>query len=358
MEWNGWDSFVEVKFTGQSDATRVPAEWIVQRTLKAYRCAPEACLDDWTCREGHYGRVCGLCSESYVMSTDGCTKCSLNSVSLHAFMALFSITLVLIWYLTSWRPLLQWFRVQENQFGAFMIMLVAKLTGVLSYLLSVLTMRAKSKDEIKKMLKNTFRLNFQINYMVGYIKTVVTFYQVTASFLENFGIEWPDLIERVLIFMNFFTFDLFNFPSIACIFKDFSYTTKHQIFTLVPIGVVFLLMVPALLVKTQSRWKRVPFKASVVDDVVGSFFFWMLSFLFFIYPSVSSTVLNTFNCLDLGHHGSWLKADMRVECPSHTKDFGYEFTSSQDYLDRTVLCYNMHDISRFHICLYAGTCGL
>ena len=286
---------------------------------------------DFSARRSSQNTPNRLCSESYAMSTSGCTECSVNSVSFNALLALLCITLVLIWYLTSWRPLLQLFQVQEIQLGAFLIKLMGKLTGFLSYLLSVLTMRAKSEDEIKKMLKNSFRLNFRINFTVGYVKTVVTFYQVTATFLKNFDIEWPDLIERMLIFMNFFSFDLFNFPSIACTFKDFSYTKKHQIFTLSPIVIVFLLMVPSLLVKTQSRWKSVPFKDSVVEDVVRSFFFWMLSFLFFIYPSVSSTVLNKFNCLDLGHYGSWLKSDMRVECPSHTKDFGYEFAFSQDY---------------------------
>jgi len=45
------------RFNGHSDVTEVPAQWVVQRSLKAYTCANDACLPDWTCREGHYGRV-------------------------------------------------------------------------------------------------------------------------------------------------------------------------------------------------------------------------------------------------------------------------------------------------------------
>ena len=59
----------------------------------------------------------------------------------------------------------------------------------------------------------------------------------------------------------------------------------------------------------------------------SAFFFTMLSFLFLIYPSVSSTVLNTFNCIDLEGFGQYLKVDMRVECPRKTFDARFAWST-------------------------------
>ena len=55
----------------------------------------------------------------------------------------------------------------------------------------------------------------------------------------------------------------------------------------------------------------------------------MLTFLFLIYPSVSSTVLNTFNSIvsiDLGEYGSYLKVDLRVLCPRDTLKTGFTWS--------------------------------
>ena len=115
--------------------------------------------------------------------------------------------------------------------------------------------------------------------------------------------------------MNFFSLDLFNFPSVACVMRGLSYTGKHQIFTLVPILIVMLLAVPSAAMAILTRMGRLRPEPQVVQDTISSFFFFTLSFLFLIYPTVSATVLNTFNCANLEEHGRWLKVDMRERCP-------------------------------------------
>ena len=116
--------------------------------------------------------------------------------------------------------------------------------------------------------------------------------------------------------MSFFSFDLFNFPGIACVMRGLSYMEKHQIFTLVPTGVVVLLAVPSATMAILIRMGKLQPEPQVVQDTIASFFFFTLSFLFLIYPTVSATVLNTFNCADLEDHGRWLKVDMREPCPA------------------------------------------
>jgi hypothetical protein len=65
----------------------------------------------------------------------------------------------------------------------------------------------------------------------------------------------------------------------------------------------------------------------VVESTISAFLFSMLSFLFLIYPVVSSTVLQTFNCIDLEGYGNYLKVDMRVECPKDTQDAGFAWST-------------------------------
>ena len=48
LVFNGWDRDAVIKFAGKDKDSSVPADFIMHRTLKAYRCAAGACLSDWT----------------------------------------------------------------------------------------------------------------------------------------------------------------------------------------------------------------------------------------------------------------------------------------------------------------------
>ena len=78
IEFEEGKQFASVKFLGQDQPVIIASAWIQQRALRAHQCAPEACLADWTCRPGHFGRLCGLCIDSYVMSTEGCVPCAVS----------------------------------------------------------------------------------------------------------------------------------------------------------------------------------------------------------------------------------------------------------------------------------------
>ena len=128
--------------------------------------------------------------------------------------------------------------------------------------------------------------------------------------------------------------DIFNLPGAACTFKDFSYLKKLQIFTTVPLCIIAVLAVPSLLVRAFSnpRVKAILLRnlapeKEVAESTISAFYFSMLSFLFLIYPVVSSTFLQTFNCIDLEGYGNYLKVDMRVECPKDTQDAGFAWST-------------------------------
>ena len=72
--------------------------------IEAVRCAQGACLDNWGCREGHRGRLCGLCKplspngNPYAMGPNGCVECKESNKAVAWIIAIFCIALALILY--------------------------------------------------------------------------------------------------------------------------------------------------------------------------------------------------------------------------------------------------------------------
>jgi len=61
--------------------------------------------------------------------------------------------------------------------------------------------------------------------------------------------------------------------SVSCIFKDFSYMAKHQIFTIAPIFVILLLVVPSALATFLSKWNIRAVEPRVIEELISAFFF-------------------------------------------------------------------------------------
>ena len=66
---------------------------------------------------GHFGRLCALCNDSYVLSTEGCIPCE-NGISETSAVIVTCIVLgIVVWYVIVWRPWLQIFEDQEVWIG-------------------------------------------------------------------------------------------------------------------------------------------------------------------------------------------------------------------------------------------------
>ena len=229
IEFEEGKQFASVKFLGQDQPVIIPSAWIQQRALRAHQCAPEACLADWTCRPGHFGRLCGLCIDSYVMSTEGCVPCAVSQDDIWKVTTGCVVISLLLWYVTSWRHWLRCTDAQEVWIARRFQALSNFSIGMLVFLLNKIKTRAGREQAIRTRIKRLMK----VDEGVGYAKLVIGYYQVTAGFLSNFGIDWPDMMETVLSAMNFLTFDILNLPSVACILKHHSYETKLQISTMV-----------------------------------------------------------------------------------------------------------------------------
>ena len=301
LDWQGWGSSAVIRFVDQRHSTVIPTEWVSHRTLKAFRCPWGFCLANFTCRDGHFGRLCGLCEDNYVMTGKGCSLCDLDARGVAITNGLLVFVFTCLYYWLLWTP---WIKIGADQ-GRWVVESIAKsLNKVLTLSSYVLSMIYKRKNRLEQVKFSRFQ------YVLGYIKTVVSFAQVSSSFLGNFEIPWPHMVQDVLGFMNYFTLDLLNLPSIACIFRHYNYLAKIMIFTLAPLCIVVALAVPTLLAQFLSRNNIAAVDQNTINDLKGAFFFSLLSLMFLIYNAVSTTVLNTFNCVDIGINGNWLKVDI------------------------------------------------
>jgi hypothetical protein len=237
-------------------------------------------LPDWMCSPGHFGRLCGLCNESHVMSAEGCTPCDVSQDDLWKVSTVCVVASLLLWYVTSWRPWLRctdpveiWIARQYQAVANFRI-------RMLVLILNKMERREGREQAIRGRIKILLRLDEEVRQR-GMLSCI----------------DWPDMMAVVLSAISVLSFDFFSLPGVACIFKHMKYEEKLQICTTVPFVVILMLATPIFLIKMRL-----------------------------IYPSVSSTVLNTFNSIDLGEYGSYLKVDLCVVCPRDTLKTGFTWS--------------------------------
>jgi hypothetical protein len=181
------------------------------RSLKAFRCAPGACLSDWTCKKGHYGRICGLCNSTrvdgkfFAMGAGGCAECKETSKpNLIAMIFICVLSGFVLWYVTVWR---WWFRIEK--FEDAVLGGAKRLLEALRSAATYLIHRGKAKVPLRNKFENVD--------VTGYFKVLVSFYQVTSRFLPNYDIAWPEIIKKMLQRLTFFSLDFFSLPGTECL---------------------------------------------------------------------------------------------------------------------------------------------
>ena len=276
--------------------------------LALYPCPPGACLAGGTCAEGREGPVCGRCKAGYAMASGSCTACPTSkgaedTEKSFAF-GIGAVMYVLLLYVFSLRPIF----VEDN--------FQDKLKKILARAISR-EMNNDGSDENESnnsdMVENTANGAGEdlAAYLTGYIKVLIGFLQIMSTFTVNYQIAWPDVFEDLMLKMSFFRFDLLSLPATNCISADLTYTTKLLTYTIAPLIVLASFGIAPTI--TARFYKR----DSVEKDlkVKAQAFYNVLFFLFFVYPTVSLTVLNTFNCQAIGSDGAFIKVDYREPCP-------------------------------------------
>jgi N-acetylneuraminic acid mutarotase len=273
--------------------------------IKAVRCAQGACLDNWGCREGHRGRLCGVCKDRspngnpYAMGANGCVECKESNKAVAWIIAILCIALALIlYYLAVWRPLIKFHVIESGSMSCW------KRVGdaAKSARASVLKCATRTSDDASVDMRTR-------GTMTAYLKVAVGFFQVTSSFLSNLEVDFPASLKIIMSVFSLFNLDFFSFPNTECLLSQMNHTTKVVLCTLFLIAVLLLLALPLACICASGA------DAAKKSNVVSAFYFSSMAFLFVFYPFVSKVIIETFICVDLGKNSIWLKSDLRERCP-------------------------------------------
>jgi hypothetical protein len=274
--------------------------------LKAVRCALGACLDNWECREGHRGRLCGLCRDRspdgnpYAMGPTGCVECKESNKAVAWIIAILCITLALIlYYLAVWRPLIKFEGIESAAMSSWIRVGDAARSARASVLQCTTRTRVDASVDMKTW-----------GTMTAYLKVVVGFFQVTSSFLSNLEVDFPESLEVIMSVFALFNLDFFSLPNTECLMSQMNHTTKILLCTLFLIAVLLLLVLPLACIRGSGV------DVAKKSKVVSASYFSAMAFLFVVYPFVSKVILATFICVDLGNNSIWLKSDLRERCPT------------------------------------------
>jgi hypothetical protein len=144
--------------------------------------------------------------------------------------------------------------------------------------------------------------------------------QVITQYLGVTGVKRPAMYTAFLHRLSFVNFNMMWLLPIGCYVK-IGFYGKLLLSTTVPVGLVALLFAPRAVETVLCRCnKRLPSASQKLLGIGSSNDVRMLLvFTFWIFSSVSTTVLQTFACEKFSTGESYLRADYAVQCytPKH-----------------------------------------
>jgi hypothetical protein len=139
------------------------------------------------------------------------------------------------------------------------------------------------------------------------IKIVVAFLQIISQILTVFDIPYPENFVQFVHSMAFINLDLVNIMRVGCV-THVNFYDKLFTATLVP-----LLLLAAMCTATALA-RRSKMSETFVKAVRNTSVKVFLLLTFFIFPSVSTTVLRAFPCRTFDDGRRLLKADYSIDC--------------------------------------------
>jgi DNA-binding beta-propeller fold protein YncE len=159
-------------------------------------------------------------------------------------------------------------------------------------------------------------------YLIQYCKIFLTYFQILGAFW-TFDVDWPDFLLSTMKWASYiFQFDIFHAPNISCFWAEAPFYLKLMAYTILPfVACCILYLVPLSIcwLKTLSP-KPVTERKKMKERSMDLFWQSVMVLIFFVYPVVSLTVLQAFDCRPgtdtAGNNGlNRLSIDMRDMCP-------------------------------------------
>jgi hypothetical protein len=211
-----------------------------------------------------------MCSETGVMTTNGCQECPSEAVIAPArnlAIAVVMIFVSLFWFWYSWSPFFP-------AVGIYMNKLVLSC-----YEKS--TKASKVSDLVSNGLDWIQRLR-----LTQYFKIVISYLQVMSSFL-GLNVAWPSSILSAMMWCKVtFNFSLLSLPGISCLWRNMDYDSKLMSYTLIPLGLAVMLFSPVLLISFLKHNKQSSMDELKVFSLIQDRFWQAIMFMLFLVNTV------------------------------------------------------------------------
>jgi len=263
------------------------------------------------CFNGRQGPVCALCRPGWALSSGVCTGCegTSNAARIVVF-TIAGIAALIVWYMASWTVFL------APAPGDIVIDKESLMDkAIVEFGLKARVDKFKFQLEMVKAKVQPLMVWAKEIGITECVKITMSFYQIVASFPVMYSIPWPTMISDMFSDSSSFAYlDVMGSLGISCMSSAMQYLGVQVVYTVFPLVVIMMLFAPSGVLMALGRMSEKGDSKShrKYPQVISNFFQMLMLWLFIIYPTVSVTVLKTFNCdspLEL------LRVDYRVACP-------------------------------------------
>jgi hypothetical protein len=164
--------------------------------------------------------------------------------------------------------------------------------------------------EIRERLRDSAP---QVATVTGIVKVLYSFFQVTSCFLTAYVVPWPSNVAEFFQYSSVVKADIFVIPSIACLSRDWDRLGRLLVYTVVPPVLILLLAAPVLVARVAYAGHP-KLNSQRFRDLEAGFYNALLVSVCALYPIISISVLDIYNCVRIGD-ASWLANDLRLACP-------------------------------------------
>ena len=266
-------------------------------------------LDTAICNEGRKGPVCSICLPGFALSSGECVSCQGTSeAARYIVFTIAGIAALLIWYYVSWTV---YFAPAPDELvfekESFIIKALHEF-GMTNYVIRLKNQTRAVMGKILPVLAWAKEIG-----VTECVKITISFYQIVASFPRMYSIPWPKMVTDLFSSSSSFAYlDIMGTLGISCIADTMKYFGTQVIYTIFPLSVCLMMFTPSIIVIVTGHLRHGGwYKHPKYEQVVSNFFAMLMLWLFIIYPTVSVTVLKSFNC---DAPLERLRIDYRVVC--------------------------------------------
>jgi hypothetical protein len=175
-----------------------------------------------------YRILCDECLDSAVMTTEGCQECPPEELIRPIRNSVFASTMLILLALWFWYSWLPFFPSMEDYISKFFF---------------ILTKPKQKSDLDQSYFTSSFKQRIRL---LHYVKVLVSYLQVISTFV-GFQVPWPSSLSSAMMWCKVtFNFRILSLPGVSCLWKGMEHNTKLMIYTLVPLGLGFMLWMPVL----------------------------------------------------------------------------------------------------------------